>query len=90
METLHAEKINEGKARRSSGSNKKTAGNETVKTSDDVKSRAKLATVSAMAKRYRELNTLVPEIMRDEGVRMPNAVGARKMDSFFSKSSSGM
>lgn len=88
METLHVDKINEGKARRSSSSNKKNLGNETSKTSDDFKSRSKLATVSAMAKRYRELNALVPEITREEGVRIPNSIGARKMDSFFSRSSS--
>ena len=59
-----------------------------AKAPEVAKSRAKAATVSAMAKRYRELNTCVPEIARDEGVRLTVQMATRKLDTFFAATDS--
>ena len=59
-----------------------------AKAPEVAKSRAKAATVSAMAKRYRELNTCVPEIARDEAARLPAQIATRKLDSFFAAADS--
>ena len=82
-ETLHADAISLVKSQKPCSSSKKVA-----KVPEIAKSRAKAATVSAMAKRYRELNTCVPEIARDEGVRLPAQMATRKLDSFFAAADS--
>ena len=88
-ETLHADAINRVKSQKMCSSSKRVVQQDDVAKAPEVaKSRAKAATVSAMAKRYRELNTCVPEIARDEGVRPPVQMATRKLDSFFAATDS--
>ena len=80
-ETLHADAINRVKSQKKCSSSKRVVQQDDVAKAPEVaKSRAKAATVSAMAKRYRELITCVPEIARDERVRLP--VGYKKVGLF--------
>lgn len=91
METENAHEIKQGKIKRAADAPRKSLApkvaaknpaSEDIK--EEIKARAKAATVSAMAKRYRELNTLVPSIATAEGVRMSLPIAAvRKLDSFF-------
>ena len=88
-ETSYADAITHAKSQKLGSSAKKVVLKEDAsKPSEIAKCRAKTATVSAMAKRYRELNTYVPEIARDEGVRFPPQVATRKLDSFFAAADS--
>ena len=88
-ETLYADAIIRAKSQKPCSSSKKVVlkGNAS-KPSEIVKSRAKTATVSAMAKRYRELNTYVAEIARDERLSFPAQMATRKLDSFFAAADS--
>ena len=88
-ETLHVDAINRVKSLKTSSSSKKMIQQDDVTKAPEIaKSRAKAATVSAMAKRYRELNTCVPEIVREEGVRLPVQMATRKLDSLFAATDS--
>ena len=72
--------INEAKTKRSSSSSKL---DNVARPPDGSKSRANAATVSVMARRYRELNTFVPEIAREEEARLLAPAATRKLDSYF-------